>query len=339
MTATTTLSIVDLSQRVEQAFIASRTAPESAAAVARALVQAEIDGQRGHGLSRVESYTAQSRAGKVDGLAKPHVDNQRPGTIRIDAANGFAYPAFDMAIERLPETAGQTGIAAAAITRSHHCGAIGWHVERLAEQGFVAFCFANTPDAMAPWGGKRRLFGTNPIAFAAPQSTAPPIVIDLALSEVARGKILNAAQRGEEIPLGWATDADGNPTTDPKAALAGTLIPIGGPKGAALALMVEILCAALTGANYAFEASSFFDAEGDPPGVGQFLIAIDPDAFAGREAFLDRITHMAELIDLEAGARLPGTSRIVRRAQVAKNGISVANEMINKLSEISNTAN
>ena len=328
----------DLRQRVERAFVAARTSPENARTVAAALVQAEIDGQTGHGLSRIESYTAQSRAGKVDGFAVPTLSGERPGGLLIDAAHGFAYPAVDMAIAALPAAAEATGIAAAGIRRSHHCGAMGRHVERLADAGLVAMAFANTPDAMAPWGGSRRLYGTNPIAFAAPRRGAAPVVVDLALSQVARGKILTAAQKGEAIPEGWATDERGLPTTNAKAALAGTLVPIGGAKGAALAFMVEVLSVALTGSNFAFEASSFFDDKGEPPGVGQLLIAIDPAAFGGRETFLDRMGLLAGLINDGAGTRLPGSRRFALRADASRRGVAVAPNMLAVIETLGNRA-
>jgi (2R)-3-sulfolactate dehydrogenase (NADP+) len=208
--------------------------------------------------------------------------------------------------------AAETGIAAAAVTRSHHCGQLGAHVERLAEAGLIAVMVANTPKAMAPWGGDTPLFGTNPIAFAAPRSDAPPLVIDLSLSKVARGKIMAANKAGQPIPEGWALDAEGQPTTDPKAALAGAMIPAGDAKGAALALMVEILAASLTGANPSAEASSFFDAEGPSPGVGQFLIAIAPET-----GFAARLETLLNQIAAQEGARLPGQRRLQGRAKAA----------------------
>jgi (2R)-3-sulfolactate dehydrogenase (NADP+) len=176
---------------------------------------------------------------------------------------------------------------------------------------------------MSAWGGQRAVFGTNPIAFAAPRSGMPPVIVDLALSQVARGKILTAAQKGEAIPAGWAVDEHGAPATDAAAALKGTLLPIGGAKGAALALMVEVLAVALTGAHFAFEASSFFDAEGPPPGVGQLLIAIDPGAFAGEAAFAERMATLAQEIEADAGVRLPGARRMALRAQSQREGVSV----------------
>jgi len=299
----------------------SNTSPDNAASVASALVAAELDGQGGHGLRRVESYCAQARSGKVDGHARPSAEAARPGALAVDAAHGFAYPALDLAVDWLPDAARSQGIAVAGIRRSHHCGVAGVPVERLAEKGVVALMFANSPAAMAPWGGNRALYGTDPIAFAAPVAGDDPIVVDVSLSKVARGKIMAAAQKGETIPEGWALDKAGRPTTDPKAGLAGTMVPLGDAKGTALALMVELLCAGLTGANYGYEASSFFEAEGAAPGVGQLLIAIDPDAF-GTNA-LERFSVLAGEIAGMDGARLPGRRRQEMRHRLASDGIPV----------------
>lgn len=319
----TTIAADELEALITAALVASQTSHANARSVARALAQAEIDGQAGHGLSRVPTYAAQAKVGKVDGHAVPRVQQTRPGSLMIDVANGFAYPALDLAITQLPGLASVNGIAAAGFVRSHHFGVAGRHVERLAEAGLVALAFGNTPKAIPPWGGKRPLFGTNPIAFAAPRSGEPPIVVDLALSQVARGKILTAAQKGEPVPPTWAVDEDGRPTTDAKVALKGALQPIGGAKGAALALMVEVLAAALTGAHFGFETSSFLDAEGPPPAVGQLLLAIDPGAFAGEDVFADRIAALTGAIGDDAGARLPGDRRIALRATAARQGVTV----------------
>jgi (2R)-3-sulfolactate dehydrogenase (NADP+) len=309
----------------------------SAEATARALVQAEIDGQSGHGLSRVESYVAQLRTGKVDGNATPRLGHSRPGVVSVDVASGFFYPAFDAAVGPVVEAARANGIAAAGFTRSHHAGALGLAVERLATEGLVALMFANTPTAMTAWGGRAPLFGTNPIAFAAPAPNAPPIVVDLALSKVARGKILTASKRGEPIPEGWAKDADGNPTTDAAAAMAGTLEPIGGAKGAALALMVEVLAAAVLGANLSSEATSFFDGEGEPPGVGQLLIVIDPAAFGG-QAVSEKIGHLIDAITDDEGSRVPGSTKHAGRAAAEANGVSVSESMLASLRGLTDAA-
>lgn len=327
--------IVDLDEAqrfVARALERHDTSRANAASVARALVAAEADGQKGHGLSRLPSYAAQAASGKVDGFAEPTVVQESAAAVRIDAACGFAFPAMDLAIDRVAEHARTTGIASAGVFRSHHFGQAGFHVERLAERGLVALGFGNSPRAIAPWGGSDGLFGTNPIAFAAPRAADPPLVIDLSLSKVARGRIMVAAAKGEAIEPGWALDAEGRPTTDAAAAMAGTMLPIGDAKGSALVMMVEILAAALTGANFGYEASSFFDAEGEPPGVGQLLIGFDPAVFSGG-AFADRLEALIGAMMAQPGVRLPGSRRLEARARAAAQGIALPRELLDRFGE------
>lgn len=313
------------------------TSEANAECVARSLVAAEVDGQKGHGLSRLPSYAAQAASGKVDGHAVPTLEQVAGAALRIDARNGFAFPALALAVDRLSSLATETGIAAAGVHRSHHFGQAGYHVEQLAANGLVGLVFGNSPKAIAPWGGREGVFGTNPIAFAAPRRSEPPLVIDLSLSKVARGKVMVAAKQGEPIPEGWALDREGNPTTDAEAALQGTMLPMGDAKGAALVLMVEILAAALTGARFGFEASSFFAAEGEPPGVGQFLIAIDPDAFSGN-AFADRLEALAGAILEQRGTRLPGARRLALRAQAVREGVAIPIALSDELKTLAGEA-
>lgn len=323
MNDTVTLSVQELEDLVFRAMRASDTGEDAARAVARALTQAEIDGQKGHGFSRVPSYSAQALSGKVKGHAAPSARETRPGALMVDAAHGFFYPAFDLVLERLPAMARRNGIAAACIRRSHHAGVMGWHVERLAEAGLISLMVSDTPKGMPPWGGRKAMFGTNPIAFGAPRRNGFPVVVDLALSTVARGNIMTAAQAGTPIPEGWATDAQGNPTTDPRKALDGMLMPVGGAKGYALALMVELLSGPLAGAALSTEATSFFTAEGGPPGVGQTVIAIDADAFAGLDSFLDRAELVFAGIEAQEGARVPGARLPELRARAEREGLTV----------------
>lgn len=304
-----------------------RTDAENAASVGRALVACEADGLKGHGLSRLPSYAAQAKAGKVDGTAIPTFSRPRPAIVSVDAAHGFAFPAIDLALSALPGVIRAQGVAVAAIRRSHHCGAAGHPVERLAEAGFVAMMFANTPAAMAPWGGSKPVFGTNPIAFACPCLGRPPIVVDLALSKGARGSIMAAKQRGERIPEGLALDEMGRPTTDPDAALRGTMVPLGDAKGTAMALMVELLAAGLTGSNFAAEASSFLNAEGPPPGTGQLIVAFDPIPVGGENA-LDRFAMLAQSIEDQPGARLPGSRRLGLRDKARAQGIMLSETLL-----------
>jgi (2R)-3-sulfolactate dehydrogenase (NADP+) len=320
--STVTLSLAEAEALAGKALAASGASAANAASTARALVAADADGQAGHGLSRVPSYAAQLRAGKADGAAVPALSRTRTASIRIDAKGGLAYPAVDLAVEALAPLAREAGVAAAGIFASHHIGQAGRTVERLADQGLVALVVSNTPQAMAFHGGARPMMGTNPLAFAAPLPGRAPLVIDLALSLVARSKIVAAQKAGTAIPSDWANDKDGRPTTDPAAALAGALAPAGGAKGAALALMVEILCGALAGGQYGWEASSFLDDKGPSPSVGQVILALDPMAFAG-PSFLPRMGALAEAMLAEDGVRLPGDRRLAARAKAAEQGLAV----------------
>lgn len=316
------LSVAEALVWVAGLFTSAGAGAEAADAIARALVGAEADGLKGHGLSRIPSYLAMLKSGKANGRAVPTARRTAPGVIAVDAGDGFAYPAIDLAIRELVPATRTQGIAVAAIRRSNHCGAAGLHVERLAAEGLVALFFANAPASIAPWGGKRAVFGTNPIAFAAPLVGRAPVVIDLSVSKVARGNIMAAKQQGKSIPEGWALDADGNPTTDAAKGLDGTMLPLGDAKGASLAFMVEALSAAVVGANLAFEASSFFDGLGPSPGTGQMMVALDPAAF-GHDRFDERMATLAVAIESQPGARLSGVRRLDLRAAAARDGLGV----------------
>ena len=319
-----------LHQLAVDALCAHDVSAENADMVARALVAAEADGLKGHGLSRLPSYCGQAESGKVDGRVQPKAERVSDAAVRIDARHGFAYPAIALAVEKLRALAPKTGIAAAAVTRSHHCGAAGHHAEALAGGGLIGLLFANTPKAIAPWGGNQGVFGTNPIAFAAPRSGRPPLVIDLSLSKIARGKIMVAEQEGTSIPADWALDAQGRPTTDPKAAMEGTMLPMGGAKGAVLVMMVETLSAALTGAHFGFEASSFFTSQGQSPGVGQLLIAMAPGPLSG-QSFSSRLEVMLAAVLQQENARLPGDRRLRLRQEAQQNGVLLTKKQYEQL--------
>lgn len=327
------LSLDAFRQLTSRILVAHNTSEANALQVANALTMAEADGQKGHGASRIPSYAAQSKSGKVDGHATPTVDQVADAALRVDAKSGFAYPALNAAIEGLADLAPKTGIAAAAIANSHHSGVAGHPVEALANKGLVALSFGNSPAAIAPWGGTIGVFGTNPLAFAAPRPDAPPLVIDMSLSKVARGKVNVAAQKGETIPEGWAVDKDGNATTDPEAALGGTMLPMGDAKGAQLVLMVEILAVALSGSQFGYEASSFFTGTGEPPHIGQFLIAINPGPLS-EGGFADRLADLLHTIEDQPGTRLPGERRIDRRTAAERDGITIPNGLMKELRDM-----
>ena len=330
------VSFAEAERLARRAFERAGASSLQAGSTATALARAERDGQKGHGLGRVPAYAAQLRAGKVKGDAVPQAEETRAAALVVDAAHGFAYPAIDLAIAGLAPMAHRSGIAAASVRRSHHCGQAGLHVERLAEAGLVAFLFANTPQAMAFWGGKRPMLGTNPLAFAAPAPEGAPLVVDLALSVVARSKIVAAKAAGAPIPADWAFDAEGRPSTDAAAALKGSLAPAGGAKGAALALMVEILAAALTGSSYGFEASSFLDADGGPPDVGQFFLAVDPAAFG--PGFMPRMSALFAAMAEEEGVRPPGATRLANRQSAERTGLELAPTLLAELRTLAGEA-
>lgn len=325
--AMTRLTLADAEALVVDALMKGNVDRTVAGSVARALVSAEAAGQGNHGLRRVVAYTGQARTGKVNGHAVPTAARPAPGVLVVDAADGFAYPALDMAVDLLPEIARSQGVAMAAIRRSHHAGVAGLTVERLADLGLVALMVANAPAAMAPWGGRTPLYGTNPLAFAAPLEGQEPVVVDLSLSKVARGNVMTARQKGLPIPEGWALDRDGNPTTDANAAMAGTMVPAGDAKGAALALMVEMLAAGLTGGNFAYEAGSLFEDNGPPVGLGHVIIVLDPVRIGGAGTTV-RMAEMATRVADEPGARLPGRRGQTARRKAIEEGVDIEADVL-----------
>ena len=310
-------------------FLASKVSPENAEIVADALVAAEADGLASHGMQRVTYYADQAISGLVNGLVTPELSQPADAVIRVDAKDGFAYPAIKVGLERAVKVVAKTGVVAVGVGNSHHCGVVGHHVEALADKGLVSLAFGNTPAAMAPWGGSRALYGTNPIAFASPRPGQPPIVVDFAMSKVARGKIMIAAKEGKPIEEGWALDKDGNPITDAEEALRGTLMPMGDAKGAALVMVVEILSAALTGSHFGFEANSFFDTEGDSPRVGQFFVVFKPELFS--PDYLDRMGVLVQAIVEQPGTRMPGERRYGLREKAHKEGVAIPDALYDDL--------
>lgn len=328
-----------IQELTKKALVTHNTLESNAELVARELVLAEAEGQKGHGLSRVPSYCSQAASGKVNGYASPELNQISEAAIRVDADHGFSYPALSLAIQKLASFTANVGIGTAAIFNSHHCGVAGHHVETLARYGFLALLFANTPKAIAPWGGKDPIFGTNPIAFAAPriQANDDPMVIDMSLSKVARGKIMFAKQEGKEIPDDWALDSRGFATIDPDEALNGSMLPMGEAKGAALVFMVEILAAALTGANLSYDASSFFSADGPSPDVGQFIITLSPDLLSDGK-YNKKIQRLLDLTREQENVRIPGDRRFDLRKEAQKNGLQVSKEQYEQLIKLSGTS-
>jgi (2R)-3-sulfolactate dehydrogenase (NADP+) len=325
------LSLAEIEGLAYRALTASKTSSGNARLVAASVAAAEADGIPSHGLLRLPTYCAHARSGKVDGFAEPSVAITGTAALQVNARDGFAHPAIHLALERLAPLARIHGVAAAAITNSYNSGVMGDHVERLAREGLVSIGFANAPAVIAPWGGNKPVFGTNPIAFAAPRARDDPLVIDQASSVVARGEVMLCAQRAEPIPEGWGLDAMGKPTTDPKAVLnGGSMAPSGGYKGTTLALMVELLAATLTGSLHSFEAGSLTADDGKHARLGQLFIALDPECLG--PGFAERIEILCREIVCQSGVRLPGARRFAARRRAQAGGVSVDGSLLAAIS-------
>jgi len=308
-----------------------------AQAAARHLVQAEAQGLPTHGMSRVPFYCSMLRNGRADGAAQPAMVSDRAAACLIDNRDGLPYVSVDWAVAEVIQRARRNGIAFAGIRNSSHVGVLGIHLLSVAEAGLVGFAFTNSPAAIPAWGGKKPLFGTNPVAAAFPRRNADPIVIDLALTTVVRGRIMMAMRKGERIPEGWALDRHGKPTTDPKEAIEhGSLFPIGGAKGAMLALMFELICASLTGAAIGPEADSFFAEQGNKPRIGQAFIAIDPSALAGSEKFAERVEAVVSTMLSDPEVRLPGARRFAAE-RASKAGLEIPDDLLAQIEKLCST--
>lgn len=329
MRTLTLAEVEDISLRM---LTASGASTLQATPTARSIRDAEAEGLRTVGLSYLPTYCDHVACGKVAGDAVPVVSAPRPGTVVVDARLGFCHPAYEAGEAPLVAATRANGIGVLALTHSYSAGVLGWFVERLAHHGLVALMFANSSSLMAPHGGRRPFFGTNPLAWAAPRPGGNPLVADLSSSTVAWVKVNAAAQAGEPIPLGWALDAEGNPTTDARAALAGSMAPAAGHKGSALALLVDIMSGGVAGSNFSFEAGSFSGTEGGPPDVGQVVIAIDPTATMG-PGFVERIETECAALAAQDGARLPGEHRLAERVRTAAEGVQVPDDLFALLTE------
>ncbi|WP_117236664.1 Ldh family oxidoreductase [Thermus sediminis] len=298
---------------------------EGAKAVAEVLLQAELEGLRSHGLARLPIYTAQLEKGGLNPTPEMRFLRPRPGFLLVEADGAPGPWAAWRAAEALAPLVREQGVAAAAVRDAGHVGPLGPYVRRLALEGLVGLAFANTPPALAPGP----VLGTNPIALAAPMEPEP-LVVDLALSTVSRGKILEKAQRGEAIPPDWAVDSEGRPTTDPQAALSGALLPLGGSKGLALAVLVEVLAGAMAGHKLGIDLPLPWQEPGARAFPGFLLLGLDPDPVSpGLGTLLARLRAAVE----DTGGRMPGDRRVRERERRLKEGIEVPQELWRTLVE------
>ncbi|MDF1750676.1 MAG: Ldh family oxidoreductase [Alphaproteobacteria bacterium] len=313
------------------ALIGAGTLEESASIVADSIVDAEAEGIRAVGLAYLPYYCRHVQVGKVAGEAVPKVKQTGKAALMADARNGFCHPAYVEGEKKFYTLARNCGVAGFGIQHSYAAGVIGWFVDRIAKAGLIGFCFTNASASMAPYGGSKALFGTNPIAFGVPRVGKPPLVIDQSSTATARVYLVKKMDAGEPIPEGWGLDAQGKPCTDPKTVLEeGSMAPSGGYKGGAMALLVEIMAAGLTGSNWSFEASDLGNDVGGPPDIGQFFMAIDPAAFGG-EHFSSRVEILFDAMLDQDGVRLPGDRRHAHREKAAREGVSIPESLFQTL--------
>lgn len=292
--------------------------------VAKAVRRAEETGNVICGLYYLESYCLQLTSGRVKGQVEPEVSTPKPASVKSDAKFGFAQAAFARGLPVAIEAAKTNGTASFAVANAHTCTSLGFFTEQIAAQGLIGIGFTNASPVVAPPGGNKAVIGTNPIAMSVPGQGAPAMHFDFSTSAVALGKITMAKAAGEDIPLGWAVDAEGNATTDPTAALGGALVSVGGYKGWGFGLMAEVLAAGMTGSVNSLNVSGLKLPDGPPHGLGQFYLLLDPGTYT--DAFVDRFATVADAVAQQEGARIPGAQR------AEKNVVEVADTHWEKLS-------
>lgn len=309
------------------ALAGSGTLPENAEYFTEAILDTELSGLEGHGFYWLQYYCAHLRSGKVDGKAVPQVEALSDTSFRVDARHGFAHPAIEAGFKHLIPAAKAHGVAAVGVYNSFNAATLGFHTGYLARAGLLALGATNAVPNLAPVGGKIPIIGTNPISYAVPaQNGEIAFLVDQSATQVAWTAVKRAADAGEPIPLGWALDAGGEPTTDAEAGLAGSMAPAGGVKGFSIGLLVEVLCAALAGGKLGPDQGSFTYDDGKPIDNGQFFVAFDPDRFSGG-TFDQTITKLVALITEQDGTRLPNARREANKLRLAEQGIPIEPEL------------
>jgi len=310
--------------------------PEAAARTADCLVRANLQGVDTHGLARLPTYMRRLHQGAIDGAAQPAVVHRRGAVAVVDAGNALGPYGAHAGMECAAGLARESGVGFAAVRRGNHFSYAGYYCEWAAAQGLVGVCSSGGEPTMAPWGGIQAFFTNSPLAVGAPTST-DPFVVDLATSVSSRGRILLAQMLGTSIPGDWAIDARGQATTEPAAALAGSMLPMGGAKGYALTFALEILNGVLGGGALAPNVGSQAAQDGQAAGVTHFFLALDPDAFLERAAYLARIDALIENVRKTPAADpgqpvgVPGDRRRKTAEERSRLGIPLPGKLVDEL--------
>ncbi|KAK5110226.1 hypothetical protein LTR62_006222 [Meristemomyces frigidus] len=267
----------------------------NATIIAKCLAAADLRGVDTHGINRIPSYIARIRQRVLDPTAQPELKHITPCVAQVDAKNGFGFLAAELGMRSACEMAKTFGIGMVSVKHSNHFGMSAWVIQQAIDEGMMSLVFTNSSPALPVWGGKEKLMGVSPIACGAPAGKAKPFILDMAPSVAARGKIYKAKRRGERIPPDWALDAEGNRTDDPAAALEGVMLPMGGPKGSGLSIMMDVFSGVLSGSAFAGHVTNPYD-PCKPANVGHFLIAIKPDLFMDSEDFKERMDYLYQRV-------------------------------------------
>ncbi|KAF2997971.1 hypothetical protein E8E13_006443 [Curvularia kusanoi] len=292
---------------VENVLVGNGVLKDNAVIVAKCLVEADLRGVDTHGINRIPSYMARIRQGVLDASASPTLHRVTPAVAQVDGHNGFGFLAAHTGMAAAIDMAKEVGIGMVSVKHSNHFGMSAWVVQQALDAGMMSLVFTNSSPALPVWGGKSKLMGVSPIACGAPAGKGRPFIVDMAPSVAARGKIYKALRRGEKIPDDWALDKEGQQTQDPAKALEGVMLPMGGPKGSAIAIMMDVFSGVLSGSAFAGHVTNPYDPS-KPADVGHFLVAIKPDLFMSIEEFKERMDYLYKRVT--GSDRMSGTDRI-----------------------------
>ena len=331
--STVSLSLDEIFNLAKKTLLVNGCDDETASILADLIMKAERDGSLSHGLFRLPAYVSGLKSGKINGKGKPEIKKISPSVIKVLGNNCLAPVVLNKGIPELIKATKENGIAVLAINNSHHMAAMWPETEMIAEQGLVAFACTSYKPMVAPAGGKKSLFGTNPISFAWPRKGKTPVVYDMATASMAMGEVQVAKREGHKVPLGTGLSKDGKETTDPgEIADGGVLLPFGGYKGSAIAMMVELLAGSLVGDNFSYETAAKDNNDGGPPSGGEFILAISPDKLSENDwdkhsnEFFDKMKSMD-------GVRLPGERR--HKNRLDKGPRNINEELVNKIKSLS----
>jgi len=330
---TVSLSLNEILELAKKTLLANGCDEENASILADTIMRAERDGSVSHGLFRLPAYVAGLKSKKINGKARPELENVAPSIIKVLGNNAVAPMVLSLGLPAVIDLAKKNGVAVLAIKNSHHMAALWPETEAIAEAGLVGIACTSYKPAVAPAGATKPLYGTNPISFAWPRPGKTPVVYDMATASMAMGEVQIAKREGHKVPLGTGLTKEGKETIDPgEIADGGVILPFGGYKGSSIAMMVELLAGALIGENFSFETAAKDNNDGGPPSGGEFIIAISPDKISGKDWDKHADEFFSKMSAMD-GVRLPGERR--HKNRLNKGPRNINEELVNKIKSLS----